>query len=198
LSFGGGFRFLKFLWWTNVAISLPSGELDSRQLFGTLRAPCEIEVLAKVANESRYSRSSTNKAVIDRLYLTSLFAAVSVVGVAWLDTALKALAKDVGEDVKPAITTKLPNAPGKSFSAVLVSYPPDGKSRPQHRAGSVFAYVVSGKIRSKNSATGPTRAHVAGERFFEPPGGEHLVSENASAREPASVLAPSLRTSALS
>jgi len=28
-----------------------------------------------------------------------------------------------------------------------------------------------------------------GESFFEPPGGEHLVSENASATEPASLLA---------
>jgi len=142
-----------------------------------------------MANQSRYSKSSTNKAVIDRLYLTSLLAALSIVGVAWLDTALKALAKDVGDDVRPAITTKLPNVPGKSLSAVLVSYPPEGKSAPQHHAGSVFAYVVSGKIRSKTSATGPAKVYVAGESFFEPPGSEHLVSENASAQEPASLLA---------
>jgi quercetin dioxygenase-like cupin family protein len=142
-----------------------------------------------MANESRYSRSRSNKAVLDRLYLTSLLAVLSIIGVAWLDTALKALANDVGDDVKPAITTKLPNVPGKTLSAVLVSYPPDGKSGAQHYAGSVFAYVVSGKIRSKNSATGPTRVYVAGESFFEPRGGEHLVSENASAREPARLLA---------
>ena len=72
---------------------------------------------------------------------------------------------------------------------MLVSYPPGGKSGPQHHAGSVFAYVVSGEIRSKNSATGPTRVYVAGESFFEPPNSEHLVSENASAQKPASVLA---------
>lgn len=142
-----------------------------------------------MANESRYSRSSTKKAVIDRLYLTSLLAALSIVGVAWLDTVLKAQAKDVGDDVKPAITTKLPNVPGESLSAVLVSYPPDSKSGAQRHAGSVFAYVVSGKVRSKNSATGSTRVYFAGESFFEPPGGEHLISENASAREPASLLA---------
>jgi quercetin dioxygenase-like cupin family protein len=29
----------------------------------------------------------------------------------------------------------------------------------------------------------------AGESFFEPPGSEHVVSENASATEPASLLA---------
>jgi quercetin dioxygenase-like cupin family protein len=59
-----------------------------------------------------------------------------------------------------------------------------------HRhAGSVFAYVLSGSIRSENSATGPVRVYKAGESFFEPPGSEHLVSENASATEPASLLA---------
>ena len=56
-------------------------------------------------------------------------------------------------------------------------------------AGSVLAYVLSGEIRSENSATGPARVYKAGETFFEPPGSEHLVSENASATEPASLLA---------
>jgi len=53
----------------------------------------------------------------------------------------------------------------------------------------VFAYVLSGAIRSENSVTGPARVYRAGESFFEPPGSEHLVSENASATEPASLLA---------
>ena len=49
--------------------------------------------------------------------------------------------------------------------------------------------MLSGTIRSENSATGPARVYKAGESFFEPPGGEHLVSENASTTEPASLLA---------
>jgi len=49
--------------------------------------------------------------------------------------------------------------------------------------------VLSGAIRSQNSATGPTKVYRAGESFFEPPGSEHLVSENESATEPASLLA---------
>jgi quercetin dioxygenase-like cupin family protein len=49
--------------------------------------------------------------------------------------------------------------------------------------------VLSGSIRSENSATGPAKVYKAGECFFEPPGSEHLVSENASATEPASLLA---------
>jgi quercetin dioxygenase-like cupin family protein len=139
-----------------------------------------------MAHGSRFS-SNSDKTVINRLYVTSLLA-ISIIGVAWLETAFEALAKDVGNSVKQVFATKLPNVPGKSLSAVLVSYPPDGKSGPHRHSGSVFAYVVSGQIRS-NSATGPSRVYLAAESFFEPPRSEHLVSENASAEESASLLA---------
>jgi quercetin dioxygenase-like cupin family protein len=91
--------------------------------------------------------------------------------------------------VKPIIAEKLPNVPGKSLTAVLVSYPPGGKSARHHHAGIVFVYVLSGAVRSENSATGPAKICKAGESFFEPPGSEHLISENASATELASLLA---------
>jgi quercetin dioxygenase-like cupin family protein len=94
-----------------------------------------------------------------------------------------------GDKVTPVHSEKLPNVPGKSLTAVVVNYAPGGKSASHHHAGSVFAYVLSGSIRSENSATGPARIYKAGENFFEPPGSEHLVSENASATEPASLLA---------
>jgi quercetin dioxygenase-like cupin family protein len=100
-----------------------------------------------------------------------------------------AAGEDVGAQVKPVAAEKLPNVPGKTLTAVVVSYAPGGKSAKHHHAGSVFAYVLSGTIRSENSATGPARVYSAGESFFEPPGSEHLVSENASASEPASLLA---------
>jgi quercetin dioxygenase-like cupin family protein len=100
-----------------------------------------------------------------------------------------AAGEDPGGQVKPVLSAKLPNVPGKSLTAVVVSYAPGGRSPQHHHAGSVFAYVLSGAIRSENSATGPAKVHQAGESFFEPPGSEHLVSENASATEPASLLA---------
>ena len=75
------------------------------------------------------------------------------------------------------------------MTAEVVEYPPGGKSSVHHHAGSVFAYVLTGSIRSQNSATGPARIYKAGESFFEPPGSDHLASENASASEPASLLA---------
>jgi len=104
-------------------------------------------------------------------------------------TSSPAAGQDTGAEVKPVAAEKLPNAPGKSITAVVVSYAPGGKSEKHHHAGSVLAYVLSGAIRSENSATGPAKVYKAGESFFEPPGSEHLVSENASATEPASLLA---------
>jgi quercetin dioxygenase-like cupin family protein len=84
---------------------------------------------------------------------------------------------------------KLANAPGKTLTVVTVNYAPSGKSSAYHHAGSVFAYVLSGVIRSENSATGPVKVYKTSESFFEPPGSKHLISENASGTEPASLLA---------
>lgn len=91
--------------------------------------------------------------------------------------------------VKQVFTEALPHVPGKRLTVVQVTYQPGGKSASHAHAGSVFAYVLSGKIRSENSATGPARVYAAGEGFWEPPGSVHSVSENASATEPASLLA---------
>jgi quercetin dioxygenase-like cupin family protein len=93
------------------------------------------------------------------------------------------------ESVRKLFAGKLANVPGHTLTAEVVDYPPGGKSTVHHHAGSVFAYVLTGRIRSQNSATGPARIYKAGETFFEPAGSDHLVSENASASEPASLLA---------
>jgi quercetin dioxygenase-like cupin family protein len=90
---------------------------------------------------------------------------------------------------KPLFSSQLPNVPGKSLTAIVVRYGPGEKSPPHFHAGSVFAYILSGSIRSESAATGPVRIYRTGEAFFEPPGSEHLISENASPSEPASLLA---------
>jgi quercetin dioxygenase-like cupin family protein len=94
-----------------------------------------------------------------------------------------------GDDVRLIRTEKLANVPGQTLTVVTVNYPPGGKSRRHHHAGSVYAYVLSGAIRSENSATGAVKVYEAGESFFEPPGSTHLISENASATKPAQLLA---------
>jgi len=73
------------------------------------------------------------------------------------------------ESVRKLSAVKLPNVPGQTLTAEVVEYPPGGKSSVHHHAGSVFAYVLTGRIRSQNSATGPARIYKAGETFFEPP-----------------------------
>jgi quercetin dioxygenase-like cupin family protein len=82
------------------------------------------------------------------------------------------------------------NIPGKSLEAVTVSYPPGAKSGAHHHAKSAFimAYVISGVIRSQLESE-PARVYHAGETWSEAPGAHHMVSENASATEPAELLA---------
>jgi quercetin dioxygenase-like cupin family protein len=94
-----------------------------------------------------------------------------------------------GDKVSPVFSAKLANVPGHTLSVLKVEYPPGGVTQKHHHAGAVFAYVLSGSIRSQNSATGPVRIYKAGESFFEPPGSEHLVSQNASKKRSASLLA---------
>ena len=94
-----------------------------------------------------------------------------------------------GGKAEQVFATELPNVPGKRLTAVVVRYAAGAASPQHHHAGSVFAYVLSGTIRSQNSATGPIKEFKAGEGFFEPPGSHHLISANASNTEPASLLA---------
>jgi len=115
----------------------------------------------------------------------SRFAAIAMIA----STSLVSGVAHAEGEVKPVRAEKLPNVPGKTITAVVVNYAAGGKSAGHHHAGSVLAYVLTGEIRSENSATGPARVYKAGESFFEPPGSAHLVSENASATEPASLLA---------
>jgi quercetin dioxygenase-like cupin family protein len=101
----------------------------------------------------------------------------------------RVLAAGAASPEKPLFSSTLKNVPGSRLTAVVVTYGPGEKSPPHHHAGSVFAYVLSGSIRSQNSATGPARVYTVGESFFEPEGSVHMVSENASTTQPASLLA---------
>jgi len=82
----------------------------------------------------------------------------------------------------------LPNVPGKRVTVVRVSYGPGGFTRPHRHAGTVTAYVTKGEIRSQLGG-GPVETFAVGQSFFEPPGSTHVVSANASATEPAELIA---------
>jgi quercetin dioxygenase-like cupin family protein len=102
--------------------------------------------------------------------------------------AVPAYAEDA--DVKIVFDHIVPNVPGKSVVALVVSYPPGGKSGAHRHAPSAFIYarVLSGAIRSQVNDE-PVKVYQAGESWHETPGAHHRVSENASDREPASLLA---------
>lgn len=92
--------------------------------------------------------------------------------------------------VTPAFNELIPNLPGKSLIGVVVEYAPGGKTPAHHHARSAFvtAYVLSGAIRSQVDG-GKIQVFHAGESFSENPGAAHTISENASATEPAKLLA---------
>jgi quercetin dioxygenase-like cupin family protein len=93
------------------------------------------------------------------------------------------------ETVKPAFAYAIPNVPGKTVTALVVTYKPGGTSQ-SHRHGQAFviAYVLTGAIRSQLEG-GKAQIYHAGESWIEAPGAHHLVSDNASKTEPASLLA---------
>jgi quercetin dioxygenase-like cupin family protein len=99
------------------------------------------------------------------------------------------LAQNVGQE-KPVFEHIIPNAEGKSMIAVVVTYPPGAKSPAHHHARSAFiyAYVLSGAIRSQVDDE-PAKVYQVGEGFNEVPGSHHRISENASDKDPASLLA---------
>jgi quercetin dioxygenase-like cupin family protein len=114
----------------------------------------------------------------------------SVIIAACLAIATPAVAQSFGETVTPNFAHAIPNIPGKSLKAVVVDYSPGGASPAHSHAKSAFiyGYVVSGAIETQVAGEAP-RVVRAGESFYEVPGAHHVISRNASATEPAKLLA---------
>ncbi|WP_293903711.1 catalase [Phenylobacterium sp.] len=84
------------------------------------------------------------------------------------------------EALKPLFQQTLPNIEGKTFTAVEVDFAPGSRADP-HRHGQafVYAYVLQGTVRSQLSGQ-PPQTYRAGQSWFEPPGADHLVTQNLS------------------
>jgi quercetin dioxygenase-like cupin family protein len=115
------------------------------------------------------------------------FAAAVLLALAAVIASARLVAAE-GDQARVIFSQALPNVAGKRLTAVTVDYAPGGASKAHHHAGVVFAYVVSGSIRSQVD-DGEARVFRAGESFFEGPGAHHVVSENASRSKPARLLA---------
>ena len=105
-------------------------------------------------------------------------------------TAESARSAPLRETVTVAADEPIPNLPGKRLTSLIVDYPPGASSVPHRHARSAFiyAYVLSGEIRSQVDDE-PARVYRPGEAWFESPGAHHRVSANASDTEPARLLA---------
>ena len=123
-----------------------------------------------------------------RTALITVAAAATVIVFAWAQDAQHNVV--AGSKVTLVFDQTLPNVPGKSIKGVLVEYEPGSTSAAHIHPDSAFIYatVLDGAIRSQVN-DGPVVTYHAGENFAENPGDRHAVSENASATEPASLLA---------
>jgi quercetin dioxygenase-like cupin family protein len=119
--------------------------------------------------------------------ILAIFASFASLAAISAVTAAPAMAQSTAS---PVFQHAIPNIPGKSLIAVVVSYTPGAKSSSHHHAGSAFiyAYVLSGAIRSQVDDE-PVKVYRTGESWYEDPGAHHKISENASATEPAQLLA---------
>ena len=77
---------------------------------------------------------------------------------------------------------------GWEVTVSFVDYAPGRVGKVHHHAGFVLAYVLEGNVVTKISGQ-EERTYKPGEMFFEPPGSTHEVSRNASATQPAKLLA---------
>jgi quercetin dioxygenase-like cupin family protein len=95
-----------------------------------------------------------------------------------------------GTQDRMAISHALPRMDGEHLGVKLVevSYAPGASSKAHSHPCPVVAYVVGGAIRVHIKGA-PETVYRAGETFYEAPNSAHLVSANASDKEPAKFVA---------
>lgn len=94
------------------------------------------------------------------------------------------------------LSEPLADVPGKNLVVVELNFAPnpgtpstaDDHPTGHRHPGSVYVYVTQGAVRLALEGE-PVRIVRAGESFFEPPHAHHIITENASATEPASAIA---------
>jgi len=92
--------------------------------------------------------------------------------------------------VRVALRRPLPMMKGDRLNVTVleVTYAPGAASSPHSHPCPVIGYVVSGAVRMQVKGE-PEAVYKAGDSFFEPANGVHLISANASSTEPAKVIA---------
>ena len=85
----------------------------------------------------------------------------------------------------------LPQLDGSHLRAIVmeVNYAPGEADKPHSHPCTVIGYVAEGAIRFQVKGGAPEAVYKAGESFYEPPNGVHQLSANASAKDPAKLIA---------
>ncbi|MFZ0867303.1 MAG: cupin domain-containing protein [Candidatus Sulfotelmatobacter sp.] len=109
---------------------------------------------------------------------------------AWGQGATSASHGGTKERARVVLSQELPTLEGKHLKAILVevNYGPGEASPPHSHPCAVVGYVVEGILRTQVKGE-PEMIYRAGESFYEAPNGIHLISANASATEPAKLVA---------
>ena len=91
----------------------------------------------------------------------------------------------------PVFKHDLPNVTMDEWEVTVsyVDYPPGRVGAPHRHPGFVLAYVLEGAVVAKISGQGEEKTYTTGQMFYEQPGATHEVSRNASATQPARLLA---------
>jgi quercetin dioxygenase-like cupin family protein len=91
----------------------------------------------------------------------------------------------------PVFKHDLPNLTMEDWEVTVsyVDYPPGRVGSAHHHPGFVLAYVLEGAVVAKISGQGEEKTYTVGQMFYEQPGATHEVSRNASATQPAKLLA---------
>ena len=99
-------------------------------------------------------------------------------------------AQNPSEQARIALSHELPQLDGSHLKATVVevTYAPGGASRPHSHACPVLGYVAEGAIRYQVKGEKEV-VYKAGESFYEAANGVHQVSANASATQPARLVA---------
>jgi quercetin dioxygenase-like cupin family protein len=121
--------------------------------------------------------------------------APSLLSALTLAVSISAAAPAMAQQAAPATTVTpqlkqvLADVPGREVMMITLDIPPGGGSAPHRHPGHhVFGYVLEGSYKIKLDQ-GEEKILTKGQTFYEAPGQLHAVSANASATEPAKVLA---------
>ena len=124
-----------------------------------------------------------------RSFAPALIATLALTATMSATTPVRAQQAAPATTVTPLLKQLLADVPGREVMMIMLDIPPGGGSAPHRHPGHhVFGYVLEGSYKIKLDQ-GEEKILTKGQTFYEAPGQLHAVSANASATEPAKLMA---------